>query len=378
MTQRPCGDGEFWFEEQIHREMDAGRHSYSLVEDVRLEQRVKEICRRARVRGEKPPRIKGDSLWRRIEEEGLLPGRTWQSMKERWKKHICPAIEERYQQLRAQGKIPAEQERAASERLSESGDSELTDETSDSESESEFEEALSAAAPARDGASPIPMDDDMWGIRAGPEILAIEDKFRVSKEADTRELAQLIQGVLLRPGDSLVLQGMGAHSVNCAVKATTIAAQRFGASMPLTVHFTGPAPGMIMNSQRRDYEIWLVVRLADSLLTPDLPEETRALIVSMSTRVHALAGAIVSSLKENTPVDLHGIGPVCVHKMAEALTVAAEFCRKEKLPGELLTRPSFYQVQSDSGYTRSGDSTISGINLRVRLEDAFEIDRSLT
>mmetsp|Transcript_16276 Transcript_16276/g.13811 ORF Transcript_16276/g.13811 Transcript_16276/m.13811 type:complete len:94 (-) Transcript_16276:6-287(-) len=91
-----------------------------------------------------------------------------------------------------------------------------------------------------------------------------------------------------------------------------------------------------------------------------------------------LAGAIVSSLKENTPVDLHGIGPVCVHKMAEALTVAAEFCRKEKLPGELLARSSFYQVRSDSGYTRSGESTISGINLRVRLEDAFEIDRSLT
>mmetsp|Transcript_25672 Transcript_25672/g.25398 ORF Transcript_25672/g.25398 Transcript_25672/m.25398 type:complete len:167 (-) Transcript_25672:1-501(-) len=157
-------------------------------------------------------------------------------------------------------------------------------------------------------------------------------------------------------------QGMGAHAINSAVKAATIAAQRFGRSTPLTVHFTGPAPGLIMNSQRRDYEIWLVVRLGDAPMVPELPEETRALIVSTATRVHALAGAITSSLKENTPVDLHGIGPVCVHKMAEALTVAAEFCRKEKLAGEVLVRPSFYQVQSDSGYTRSGDTSISGIN----------------
>ncbi|EER14051.1 hypothetical protein Pmar_PMAR005541 [Perkinsus marinus ATCC 50983] len=218
----------------------------------------------------------------------------------------------------------------------------------------------------------------MWGIRAGPGILAIEDKFRVSKEADARELAQLIQGVLLQPGDALVLQGMGAHAINSAVKAATIAAQRFGRSTPLTVHFTGPAPGLIMNSQRRDYEIWLVVRLGDAPMVPELPEETRALIVSTATRVHALAGAITSSLKENTPVDLHGIGPVCVHKMAEALTVAAEFCRKEKLAGEVLVRPSFYQVQSDSGYTRSGDTSISGINLRVRIEDDIQIDRTLT
>ncbi|KAF4717008.1 Lysophosphatidylcholine acyltransferase 2, partial [Perkinsus olseni] len=164
---------------------------------------------------------------------------------------------------------------------------------------------------------------DMWGIRAGPEVLAIEDKFRVSKEADARELALLIQGVLIQPGDALVLQGMGAHPINCAVKAATIAAQRFGRATPLNVHFTGPAPGMIMNSQRRDYEIWLVIRLADAPLVPDLPEETRALIVSTATRVHALAGAITSSLKERTPVDLHGIGPVCVHKMAEAMTVTA-------------------------------------------------------
>ncbi|KAF4702935.1 Lysophosphatidylcholine acyltransferase 2 [Perkinsus olseni] len=195
---------------------------------------------------------------------------------------------------------------------------------------------------------------DMWGIRAGPEILAIEDKFRVSKEADARELAQLIQGVLIQPGDALVLQGMGAHPINCAVKAATIAAQRFGRATPLNVHFTGPAPGMIMNSQRRDYEIWLVIRLADAPLVPELPEETRALIVSTATRVHALAGAITSSLKERTPVDLHGIGPVCVHKMAEAMTVTAEFCRKEKLAGELLARPSFYQVQSDSDVSELG------------------------
>ncbi|KAF4715732.1 hypothetical protein FOZ62_030487 [Perkinsus olseni] len=145
---------------------------------------------------------------------------------------------------------------------------------------------------------------------------------------------------------------MGAHPINCAVKAATIAAQHFGRATPLNVHFTGPAPGMIMNSQRRDYEIWLLVRLADAPLVPELPEETRALIVSTATRVHALAGAITSSLKERTPVDLHGIGPVCVHKMAEAMTVTAEFCRKEKLAGELLARPSFYQVQSDSGMSR--------------------------
>mmetsp|Transcript_29823 Transcript_29823/g.25513 ORF Transcript_29823/g.25513 Transcript_29823/m.25513 type:complete len:101 (-) Transcript_29823:81-383(-) len=95
----------------------------------------------------------------RLEDEGLLPGRSWQSMKERWKRYIGPSIEERYQQLRAQGKIPAEQA-GEEEEEGENSDSEITDESSDSGSESDCEEAQeSVTATARSPRSFFVMDD---------------------------------------------------------------------------------------------------------------------------------------------------------------------------------------------------------------------------
>lgn len=63
-----------------------------------------------------------------------------------------------------------------------------------------------------------------------------------------------------------------------------------------------------------------MVRLGDAPMVPELPEETRALIVSTATRVHALAGAITSSLKENTPVDLHGEFSLYEHAVLTTLS----------------------------------------------------------
>ncbi|KAF4689649.1 hypothetical protein FOZ60_001344 [Perkinsus olseni] len=104
---------EYWFEEQIVREdrEDKRRRQYSMVEDVKLEHYVKEVSRRARMRGRPPPSTKGDSFWKQAERDCVLPGRSWQSMKEHWKKFIKPQIRERYRRLREQGLVrPVEEE----------------------------------------------------------------------------------------------------------------------------------------------------------------------------------------------------------------------------------------------------------------------------
>ncbi|EER05242.1 hypothetical protein Pmar_PMAR027883, partial [Perkinsus marinus ATCC 50983] len=147
-----------------------------------------------------------------------------------------------------------------------------------------------------------------------------ENRFTISKDADTQECAQAIADFLQEPGQMVVLQMIGPDACAKAVRAAAYLRQQY--KMELDLYFTTAPEGVVAYDKGAAEEIWVGLEVAEG------PPPLAALIdfeISSKTFPDKLAWAVASHLFRGEAMRLTGIGPRSIIKMVTAIGIAAKW-----------------------------------------------------
>ncbi|EER01165.1 hypothetical protein Pmar_PMAR009085 [Perkinsus marinus ATCC 50983] len=148
-------------------------------------------------------------------ENNVLPGRSWQSMKERWKKFIRPQIMERYNKLREQG-LARPVEEAVDDALCGDSGSDTTSESESDESDDDDEpEQIPAVGASED-------ENNVEDEEGGGDMAEAEPSQQNAAAAATAESpSKLLTEVLMKPDGAHVLQMLTPNLVTFDGKAVS-------------------------------------------------------------------------------------------------------------------------------------------------------------